>query len=101
MLTFLKVKDFAIIDELHVEFEEGLSVITGETGAGKSVIINALSTLMNAKAPSDLVRSAAAAAEVSGHFFFGEAEYVVRRVISQTGRSRAFAQRRCRKSREA
>ena len=90
MLTFLKVKDFAIIDEVRIEFEEGLSVITGETGAGKSIIINALSTLMNAKAPSDMVRSNTTQAEVSGHFFLGDEEFVVRRIIGASGRSRAF-----------
>ena len=42
MLAFLRVKGFAIIDELDVEFKEGFNVITGETGAGKSIIINAL-----------------------------------------------------------
>jgi DNA repair protein RecN (Recombination protein N) len=90
MLTFLKVKDFAIIDEVRIEFEEGLSVITGETGAGKSIIVNALSTLMNAKTPSDMVRSNTAQAEVSGHFFLGDEEFVVRRIIGASGRSRAF-----------
>jgi DNA repair protein RecN (Recombination protein N) len=90
MLTFLKVKDFAIIDELQIEFEEGLNVITGETGAGKSIIINALSTLMNARVSPDIVRSNTPQAEVSGHFFCGDDEYVVRRIIAQSGRSRAF-----------
>jgi len=90
MLTFLKVKDFAIIDEVRVEFEEGLSVITGETGAGKSIIINALSTLMNAKAPADMVRTNTSQAEVSGHFFLGDEEFVVKRIIGASGRSRAF-----------
>ena len=90
MLTFLKVKDFAIIDEVRIEFEDGLSVITGETGAGKSIIINALSTLMNAKAPSDMVRTNTSQAEVSGHFYLGEEEFVVKRIIGASGRSRAF-----------
>ncbi|MBA4417257.1 MAG: hypothetical protein C0392_05015 [Syntrophus sp. (in: bacteria)] len=90
MLTFLKVKDFAIIDELHIAFEEGLNVITGETGAGKSIIINALSTLINTKVSADIVRSSASQAEISGHFVQGNGEYVMRRVISQSGRSRAF-----------
>ena len=90
MLTFLKVKDFAIIDEVRIEFEDGLSVITGETGAGKSIIINALSTLMNAKAPPDMVRTNTAQAEVSGHFFLGDEEFVVKRIIGSSGRSRAF-----------
>jgi DNA repair protein RecN (Recombination protein N) len=90
MLTFLKVKGFAIIDELQVEFGEGLNVITGETGAGKSIIINALSTLMRTKAPVDIVRTNADHAEIMGHFFYKNDEYVLKRIISANGRSRAF-----------
>jgi DNA repair protein RecN (Recombination protein N) len=90
MLTFLKVTGFAIIDELKVEFEDGLNIITGETGAGKSIIINALSTLINAKASSEMVRSNAGQAEVTGHFFKGDEEYLLKRIINATGRSRAL-----------
>jgi len=90
MLAFLGVKGFAIIDELRVEFGEGFNVITGETGAGKSIIINALSALMNMKMPGDVVRTNAAQAEITGHFFRGEEEYLVKRVIGKTGRSKAF-----------
>jgi DNA repair protein RecN (Recombination protein N) len=90
MLTFLKVKGFAIIDELQVEFGEGFNVITGETGAGKSIIINALSTLMNAKMSSDMIRSNAQQAEVIGHFFYSADEFVLRRIMGISGRSRAF-----------
>ncbi len=90
MLTFLKVKGFAIIDELQVEFGEGFNVITGETGAGKSIIINALSTLMNAKISSDMIRSNAQQAEVIGHFFYSADEFVLRRIMGISGRSRAF-----------
>ncbi len=90
MLTFLKVKGFAIIDELQVEFGEGFNVITGETGAGKSIIINALSTLMNAKTSSDMIRSNAQQAEVIGHFFYSADEFVLRRIMGISGRSRAF-----------
>lgn len=90
MLTFLGVKGFAIIDELRVEFGEGFNVITGETGAGKSIIINALSALMNMKMPGDVVRTNAAQAEITGHFLRGQEEYLIRRVIGKTGRSRAF-----------
>jgi DNA repair protein RecN (Recombination protein N) len=90
MLTFLKVTGFAIIDELQVEFEDGLNIITGETGAGKSIIINALSTLINAKASSEMVRSNAGQAEVTGHFFKGDEEYLLKRIINATGRSRAL-----------
>ena len=90
MLTFLKVTGFAIIDELQVEFENGFNVITGETGAGKSIIINALSTLINAKTSSEMVRSSANHAEVTGHFFRGDGEYILKRVINPSGRSRAL-----------
>ncbi|MCX5807369.1 MAG: DNA repair protein RecN [Proteobacteria bacterium] len=90
MLTFLKVTGFAIIDELQVEFEDGLNIITGETGAGKSIIINALSTLINAKASSEMVRSNAGQAEVTGYFFKGDKEYLLKRIINANGRSRAL-----------
>jgi DNA repair protein RecN (Recombination protein N) len=90
MLAFLCVSGFAIIDRLDVEFKEGLNVITGETGAGKSIIINALSSLLNAKAPADAVRGAAEHAEVVGHCFKDGEEYILRRIIGSQGRSRAF-----------
>jgi DNA repair protein RecN (Recombination protein N) len=90
MLTFLRVKGFAIIEELQVEFEDGFNVITGETGAGKSIIINALSTLMSAKTSSEMVRSNTNQAEVMGHFFAGNDEFILKRVINTSGRSRGF-----------
>jgi DNA repair protein RecN (Recombination protein N) len=90
MLAFLKVKDFAIIDDLEIEFKEGFNVITGETGAGKSIIINALSTLINAKVPPDVVRSDADRAEIVGHYCREDEEYILKRLIGAQGRSRAF-----------
>ena len=91
MLVYLGVKGFAIIDELAVEFAEGFNVITGETGAGKSIIINALSTLMNAKVSSEVVRSSADQAVITGHFTNGNVEeHILKRIVGNTGRSRAF-----------
>ena len=90
MLGFLKVKNFAIIDELEVEFKEGFNVITGETGAGKSIIINAVSALINAKAPSDVVRGDADNAEIIGYYYRQDDEYILKRIIGDQGRSRAF-----------
>ncbi|MHB8110066.1 MAG: DNA repair protein RecN [Syntrophorhabdaceae bacterium] len=90
MLTYLGVKGFAIIDELKIEFGEGFNVITGETGAGKSIVINALATLMNAKSAPDAVRTDAPQAEVTGHFMSGGEEYVLKRVVGNSGRSRAL-----------
>ena len=90
MLGFLKVKNFAIIDELEIEFKEGLNVITGETGAGKSIIINAVSALINAKVPSDVVRCDADKAEITGYYYRQDDEYILKRIIGDQGRSRAF-----------
>jgi DNA repair protein RecN (Recombination protein N) len=90
MLAFLRVQGFAIIDRLDVEFSEGFNVITGETGAGKSIIINALSSLLNAHAPVDVVRGSADHAEIVGHCFQNGEEYILKRIIGNRGRSRAF-----------
>ncbi len=59
MLVDLKVKNFVIIDEMEISFEKGLNVLTGETGAGKSIIIGALDMLLGSRASSDVVRSGA------------------------------------------
>lgn len=90
MLAFLRVKNFAIIDELEIEFKEGLNVITGETGAGKSIIINALAILMSSKTPSDVVKNRSQPSEVTGHYCHEYNEYVLRRTMSPQGRSRAY-----------
>ena len=90
MLAFLKVKNFAIIDELEIEFKEGLNVITGETGAGKSIIINAVSALINARIPTDVVRCDADKAEIIGHYCREDDEYILKRIIGDQGKSRAF-----------
>jgi len=90
MLASLRVKGFAIIEELDVEFGDGFNVITGETGAGKSIIISALSSLINARVPTDVIRGTAPHAEVVGHCFQDGEEYIVKRIIGTQGRSRAL-----------
>ena len=115
MLTCLRVRNFAIIDALEVELGAGLNVLTGETGAGKSILIDALGLVLGEKARNDLVRTGSSQAEVEALFELesadavadrlsrvgieaeegepGEprgAELVVRRVVSQNGRSRAY-----------
>ena len=68
MLTQLVVKDFALIDEVKIEFHDRFNVLTGETGAGKSIIIDAVSLLLGARASSSDVRYGSAKAIVEGVF---------------------------------
>jgi DNA repair protein RecN (Recombination protein N) len=90
MLRFLSVRHLAIIDELEVEFEPGLNIITGETGAGKSVLVEAIDLLVGGRACADLVRTGEASATVQAIFDRPDrSETIVRREISAQGRSRA------------
>lgn len=68
MLQELKVSQFAIIDNLHIEFQNGLNVISGETGSGKSILLKSLALLMGEKASSDIIRTGAPQAVVEGSF---------------------------------
>ncbi|ASK63246.1 DNA repair protein RecN [Virgibacillus phasianinus] len=68
MLTELSIRDFAIIDELSLSFHEGLTVLTGETGAGKSIIIDAVQLLAGGRGSVEYVRHGAAKAEIEGLF---------------------------------
>jgi len=73
MLVELNVRNFAIIDELQLRFSSGFNVLTGETGAGKSIIIDAVSTLLGGRADSTLIRSGTGEARVEGIFYLNEA----------------------------
>ena len=64
MLQELTIRNFAIIDDLKIRFGEGLTVLSGETGAGKSIILNAVALLLGAKASSQMIRSGTQAAEL-------------------------------------
>ena len=68
MLTSLQVRDFAIVDQINVEFEPGMTVLTGETGAGKSILVDAVALVLGERGSSQLVRSGAARAEFSAEF---------------------------------
>jgi DNA repair protein RecN (Recombination protein N) len=92
LLRFLSIRNLAVIDRLELEFEPGLCVLTGETGAGKSILVGAVGLLAGGRASSDLVRTGEDAASVEAIFERQDgAELIVRREIaSQGGRSRAF-----------
>jgi DNA repair protein RecN (Recombination protein N) len=68
MLKELSIRNFAIIDDLHIRFEAGLTVLSGETGAGKSIIINAVNLILGSRASTDMIRTGAEAAELEALF---------------------------------
>ena len=91
MLRFLSIQRLAIIESLAIEFAPGFNVLTGETGAGKSIVVGAIELLLGARATGDLVRSGADSAIVQASLETTEGkELIVRREVSATGRSRAF-----------
>ena len=106
MLTELNIRNFAIIDELKVAFDGGLNVISGETGAGKSIIIGAVGLLLGDRANADMIRSFEDAAVVEALFNIREYEglkkkvcemgfgdgqdLIVRRVVSRSGKHRVY-----------
>jgi DNA repair protein RecN (Recombination protein N) len=92
MLRFLSIRNLAVIDSLELEFEPGLNVLTGETGAGKSILVGAVGLLVGGRASGDLVRTGEETASVEAVFEDSSGdELIVRREISaQSGRSRAF-----------
>jgi DNA repair protein RecN (Recombination protein N) len=90
MLRFLRIRHLAVIDSLELEFGPGLSVLTGETGAGKSILVGAVGLLVGGRASADLVRTGEDVATVEAIFDREGDELIVRREISTQGRSRAF-----------
>jgi DNA repair protein RecN (Recombination protein N) len=90
VLRFLSVRHLAVIDRLELEFEPGLSVLTGETGAGKSILVGAVGLLVGGRASADLVRTGEDTAAVEAIFeSSARDEIIVRREVSALGRSRA------------
>ena len=107
MLQNLSIHDFVIVDSLNLEFERGFTVLTGETGAGKSILIDALSLALGARAESGVTRTGCDKAEISANFDISqnldakewlainemandEPELILRRVLYADGRTRAF-----------
>lgn len=110
MLSLLKIKNIALIDELQIEFSGGLNLLTGETGSGKSIIVDSLGALTGDRISSDLIKEGASAAQIEGLFnlisnddlreIFNESgietgdaaeiDLIVRRELAASGRNRIF-----------
>jgi len=106
MLRRLYIRDFVIVDRLELDFEAGFGALTGETGAGKSILIDALSLALGARADTGVIRAGAERAEVAAEFdlpadgalaawlhgndFEAEQTCLLRRVIDSAGRSRVY-----------
>ena len=91
MLRFLRIQHLAVIDRLELEFDPGLTVLTGETGAGKSILVGAVGLLVGGRASADLVRTGEDQAVIEAIFETPDGrEVIARREISALGRSRAL-----------
>src|SRR5262249_50274491 len=109
MLRLLKIRNFAIIDELELEFHSGFNAITGETGAGKSIILDAVGLILGNRANADVIRAGSDEATVEALFDVsqneylerklqahgldasrGEAEFVIKRTVHRNGKNKIF-----------
>src|SRR6185437_316327 len=108
MLLELIVENYAVVEQSRIRFQEGLNVLTGETGSGKSIVVGSLGLLLGARASADMIRSGEARARVSGIFSMeprpdvtallaeagidesNDGELIVEREITANGKSRAF-----------
>lgn len=106
MLTSLSVKNYALIENITIDFKKGLTVITGETGSGKSIIIDSIDLLLGARASTSVIRTGTTSCTISSEFDISkntnvknilselsidcEDEIIIRRQIDSTGKSKAF-----------
>ncbi len=92
MLTDLRVRDLGVIEDLSLTFGSGMTVLTGETGAGKTLVVEALQFVLGGRASPTLVRSGATEAMVEARFVVetedGEREIIIARSVPAEGRSR-------------
>ncbi|MCP3997042.1 MAG: AAA family ATPase, partial [bacterium] len=105
MLRDLHIRNLAVLEEASIEFGQGFNVLSGETGAGKSIVVDSLALLSGVRASSDLIRTGAESLTVTGFFdpdpaahrLLGEVglegdgeELVIRREVTRSGRNRVF-----------
>src|SRR5258708_1766335 len=101
MLAELTVENYAVVEKVRVRFHRGLNLLTGETGSGKSIVVDALGLLFGGRASAEMVRTGAARARIAGIFEVGgltlpegieaeDGEVIVEREILANGKSRAF-----------
>ncbi len=90
MLIELAVTNLGVVSQLHLVFDDAMTAVTGETGAGKTMIVGALGLLCGFRAEPTMVRNGEVEASVEGRFVRGDDEWVVRRVIPASGRSRSY-----------
>ena len=90
MLTELHIENLGVIDTLDLQLSEGLVALTGETGAGKTMIVEAINLLVGGRADAGMVRPGATEARVEGRFVYGDEEIILCRTIPLDGRSRAY-----------
>ena len=105
MLRELRIKNFAVIDEVALDLGPGLNIITGETGAGKSIILNALGLVSGERGSSDIIRHkedeatvealfeslpAPLAAKLAEAGFEGDSELVIKRILNRSGKNRIY-----------
>ena len=111
LLQALHIENYALIAKLSIEFGTGLNLMTGETGSGKSIVVDALGLLLGAKGSSDLIRAGAERAVVSGEFSVRRGKalnaqleelgleleddtLLIRRELNQSGKARVFIDRK-------
>src|SRR3954465_7501883 len=107
MLEMVRIKNIAIIDSAEIHFKRGLNILSGETGAGKSIVIEAISLLLGSRANAELIRSGCDEAMVEGFFDISEipwmqvrlekmgfqgatSELLIKRTVHKTGKHRIF-----------
>ena len=107
MLETLKIKNLAVIDEAEIPFRKGLNILSGETGAGKSIVIQAIGLLLGERASADLIRAERDEAVIEGYFSLGDipwmrerlhrfgfanegSELLIKRIVSRNGRHRVY-----------